>query len=76
MLIKINGRQTFFNSIESVEKVKPGSFKVTTRNGVYEVGGGRHSGGASNEWFFSGPHYNGTVFASSLKECCKMIDNT
>lgn len=77
MLLKINGRTKFFNVVTEVTLVKPGSYRVTTSRGdVYEVGGGRDSGGAHNEWFFNGPHYAGTVFCTSLVEACKMIDNT
>lgn len=76
MLIKINGRQRFFQRIDSVSLVRPGRYEVTAGRFTFLVEGGRASGGAANEWFVhaDGEIFNATVFASSLVDALKQID--
>lgn len=76
MLIRINGRLRFYNSITKVTKVGTGRWEVERNGDTYRVEGGRAAGGRHTDWFVESRHWVAPIWTTSLVDSLKLIDNT
>ncbi len=73
--VQVNGRQYFLFHLTSIEKGKDDyAWIVTHQNGeVFEVWGGKASGGGARQWYVEWPN-GGNAKCTSLVDGLKLLD--
>ena len=74
--IRVNGRLTMFaRRITEVRNVRPGKWEGVANGSKFTIEGGKHAGGASNEWWLDWEGYLNNYTCSSAVEALHTIEN-
>jgi type V secretory pathway adhesin AidA len=74
MTIIVNGRKRFFDHLTGFKQTSSYEFTVCRGNTNYEIYGGKHAGGRSNEWYVSTSEWKTPIYTKSLMDSLRLID--
>jgi hypothetical protein len=75
MLIKVNGRERYFNYLSDLKRVSGSKSRWTVKrlDTEYHIEGGKHAGGRRNEWFVDGVGSK-AIYTTSLMDSLRLLD--
>ncbi len=74
IIINVNGRTVFTQRVTKVTKVRPGHYVIeTSQLGQWRLQGGKHAGGAANEWYLDEGE-NDTRRPMTCRSVCEAIN--
>jgi hypothetical protein len=73
-LFTINGRNYYFNYLNSLVQVGPGNFTVNRHSTQYEIFGGKKAGGRRNEWYLTKKEWASPIPCNSLVDALTVLE--